>query len=155
MAIVLDSCLGSILCALGRPVLAALASAIQVQIAYLEAQLRAVQAQLVVVQLLTAPIAVASGQISDFIESVRSGVNLIPIQIITEGLSGCLPIGNLNLLINETLDNVVAAAQAKLDEWNAVLDKEDELQQLENLIESAIEFFTAVVEEIARCPTGV
>jgi hypothetical protein len=142
-----DACVISVLCTLGQPAISALRGVIDTIITALDVQLAQFQAQLALLQIVNTPLALVEEGLQAAVAEIRSVTNLVPLDVIAT----CLPLGSLMEVINEGIDSATATAQQFLEDLNAKLSLQDEIQAIINLINTALAELGRVVDITTNC----
>lgn len=143
----LNPCVKEILCALSGAVLNALNTLITAQKTALVVQVTAFQAQLLTLDVATAPAEIARGLALDALNTARSAATLVPIGLIT----ACVDLGDFNVDLVAAVDGLTADLNDTIDDLNRLLSFKEELQFLVNEFLRIIDQFSAIQLAIQEC----
>ena len=146
----LADCVKDILCGLSSAVLRELQVIIDGQVAILQTQVTAVQAQLLQYDILSIPIQSANQVAQAAIGSVKKVTNLVPLNAISE----CVDLGDMNLDLNKSIDLASAAADEAAFELSRLVSYREELNALVTELNNTIDHLTEVRDLINLCLAG-
>ncbi len=143
----LDACVRVILCGLSASVLGALQDIIATQRLVIQGEITAVQAQLVILDITTLPLEAARGFANEVLDQARSAAALVPLGLI----SGCTDLGDFNVGLTASLDQISGQFNDIIDDLNLVLSFKNELNALLTELSDLVAQFTAIELVIQQC----
>lgn len=144
----LANCVQVLLCGLSAAVRNALVALLQGYIAQLGLVVATLKAQLIYLNILTAPVKIADDAVTGVITKVRAAANLVPLSLIGQ----CVDIGDLNVSIQQNLDVVLADATIIANDLERLLSFGDEIAAKIQSFENTIQFYEQVIATINVCP---
>ena len=145
---ILDSpCVKSVICGLGPAGLNALKAAIQVPLTTLTILRSQLNAYLIYLDLLTAPVKITGQLATSTLQTIKSTLNIIPINL----LSGCFQLGLLNEWANVGLNQTISDIEKLVATLNRYLSLRDEVEAQLADVERALKVLTELNVIIESC----
>lgn len=144
----LAKCLQDILCGLGNGTKQALTNILREYIALVDLEIVKVEASLVTLSILTAPVEAVETLVTTAISEAKSAANLIPFDL----ASGCLPVNDLTTAIQSNLDAVLASAINISNDLQRYLSLRDELEAALEELQRVRDLYVSVVDAFQFCP---
>lgn len=143
----LARCVEAILCGLSRATQNALINLINGYLIQLDLARASLEAELAVLNIATAPIALANTVAQQALAQIKAGANLIPLDII----GTCFEVGVLNETISENIDALAVDVNIIASDLQRLVSARDEVEAaLDNLVQS-ISLFRSILETFSTC----
>lgn len=126
VAVALTGCAHVILCSLSAPARAALLGLVEQYKGLIEIELTALNAQLVVFNIVLAPLQAARNIADLALDAARGAARLLPTAVI----AGCLDLGDLTLGLERVVEPTVSEAKAFIDDLEHYLSLKEELEAI-------------------------
>jgi hypothetical protein len=140
-------CVKSIVCGLGTAGINALKAAIQVPLNVLTLLRSQLNAYLIYLDILTAPVKITGELATSTLQTIKSTANIIPINLV----SGCFQLGLLNEIFNVSLNQTIADIEKLVNTLNRYLSLRDEVEAQLADVEKAIKVLTELNVIIEAC----
>lgn len=143
----LSNCVKDILCGLSHGVRNALASLIRLFMAQIDAQIALLSAQLVYLDILSAPPQLAKVAVDAAVAQVKQYAQLIPFSLV----AGCVGMSDLSLGVQANLDAITSTADIILDDLSRLLSFRDEIQAILEDLETIRDLYAEVLNQVSLC----
>lgn len=143
----LSNCVKTILCGLSAATRSALKTLVQGYVAQLEVLVTALEAKLIYLDLLTAPVNVLNSLAQQAIAEVKAGANIVPLDLI----GSCIEIGDLNVSIQNNLDALLVDVNIVANDLERLLSFRDEVQAEINNLREVIALYNNVIDALDAC----
>ena len=146
----LEACAKEILCAFSATALRTLQALIDSQVAILQAQIVVYQTQIAQYDILALPVEAAQAIAHKYVDNIKKAAYIVPLNVI----AGCLPLGQFNMNLMQSIDVATAVADDLLSEATRLLSYRSELNAIVTELNAAITQFTQISNIIGECLGG-
>lgn len=143
----LANCVAQVLCGLAAATRAAIASLIDKYLIALRVARAELEAQLVVLDIASAPIIALNNLAQQALLEVKAGANLIPLDLI----GNCLDVGRLNETIQANLDIVAGDISIVAQDLARLVSFRDEVEASIRELDRFIDTYLEILEIIDGC----
>jgi hypothetical protein len=143
----LDPCVRIILCGLSNAVLQSLRALITPQLAVIQTQITTLTAQALKYDILAKATQALANVVIGKIQEIKAGASLIPLALI----AGCTPLGDLNLGIQQSIDQLTASFEAFVQDATRMLSFVDELNLAIASLTEIQNLFQEILQTISTC----
>jgi len=145
--VALANCVKLVLCGLSAATRNAIVGILQGYVGVLNAQITSLEVELVALNIATAPVALANSAVQSFINQVKAGANIVPLNLIGE----CFDLGQLNEAVQVNLDLALVDANIIANDLERLLSFKAELDATILDLQTTIELYTEVIATIKVC----
>lgn len=142
-----SNCVKVLLCGLSAATRNAIVALLNGYIGVLNAQVTTLTAELDVLNIASAPVALANSLVQSFINEVKAGANIIPFDLIDQ----CVEIGQLNEAIQVNLDIALVDADIIASDLERLLSFKDELTAEIADIQTTLELYVEAIATFDLC----
>ena len=143
----LQNCAKIILCGLSGAAQAQLKSLISTYVGVLEGQIGALEAQLVVLDILTAPVEIARNAANEVGNQVKQGLKIVPTGLVAD----CVGLNVIPETIERNVDIVLQDINLIATDLERLLSFRDEIEALIDDFREALEVYSQILTNFDLC----